>query len=161
MVRAALTPPLLGILALLSACAAPVESDARQAQPECVFGEGDVIPLQGPGLNVAGSLNDRPVTLEVNIGLGLTSLLPQVAQRLRLPEDPAKQSSYPSPSGPVTRHNMLSRSLRVSGQEWSGRSLAVRPFFGTGGGPPGFDGVLALTCCARVNWRLTFPAEES
>lgn len=140
--RAALAPPLLGMLALLGACAAPAESNPRQAQPDCVFGEGDVIPLQGSRLNVLGSLNDRPITLEVNTGLGLTSLLPEVAQRMRLPEDPTSQSTYPGPSGRIARRNVLSRSLRIGGQEWSGRSLAVRPFFGAGGGAPGFDGVL-------------------
>jgi hypothetical protein len=148
------------MLAFLGACAAPTQIDPRQAQPECVFGEGDVIPLQGPGLNVVGSLNDQPVAMEVNTGLGLTSLLPEVAQRLRLPEDPVRHSSYPSSSGPVTRRNVLSRSLRVGGQEWSGRSLAVRPFFGAGGGAPGFDGVLGADLLRQGELEIDLPGRR-
>jgi predicted aspartyl protease len=156
-----LTPSLLGLVALLGACADPAVGAPRQAQPECVFAETAAIPLRGDaGLRVAATLNGEPLTLEVNTGLGLTSLQPHVVQRLRLPEDPRNQSSHPGPDGPVTRRNVQSRSLRVGEREWSERSLAVRPFFGADGPLQGFDGVLAADLLRQTELEIDLPTRR-
>ncbi len=161
MARHVLTPPLLGLVALIGACAAPATGAPRQAQRECVFAETAAMPLQGDGgMRVAATLNGQPLTLEVNTGLGLTSLLPHVAQRFGLPEDPLSQSSYPGPSGPVTRRNVQSRSLRVGDREWSGRSLAVRPFFVAEGRALAFDGVLGADLLRQTELEIDLPTRR-
>ncbi|WP_309228504.1 aspartyl protease family protein [Roseomonas sp. KE2513] len=126
-----------------------------------MFDESATAPLQGSSsLNVADEINGKPVVLEVSTGLGLTSLLPDVAKRLGLPEDPRRQSSYPSPGGPVTQRNVLSRSILALDHEWSGRSLAVRPFFGHAGGRPGFDGVLGADLLREAELEIDLPAHR-
>jgi len=160
MPRAALALSLLGLFTLLSASAASAQGAPRRAQPECVFGEGDVLPLQGAGMAVPATLNREALRLEISTGLGLSSLLPETAQRLRLAEDPRVESSYPGPTGRITRRNVRSASLRVGEQEWTGRSLAVRPFYGVGGGPPGFDGVLGADLLREGELEIDLPARR-
>jgi hypothetical protein len=159
MARGAVLPSFAGLLALLAACAAPDEAAPRQPQPECVFGEQGVLPLQGASdVIVAAQLDGQALALELNTGLGLTSVQPEVAQRLNLPEDPRAQSSYRGPGGtPITRQNLLVRSLRLGGQDWPGRSIAVRAFYGQGGGRPPFDGVIGANLLRDAELDIDLP----
>jgi predicted aspartyl protease len=144
MPRRAPIPLLLGLLALLGACAAPEAPVSRQALQDCVFSDEGLLPLQGGiGATLAAALNGQPLLMELNTGLGLSSLQPEVAQRLNLPDDPRAQSSYRGAGGTtITRQNLLVESLRTGTQDWPLRSIAVRPFYGHGGGRPPFDGVI-------------------
>lgn len=160
MARRAALPPLLGLLALLAACASPADAAPRRPQPECVFGEGEPLILRGStGIVADAQVNGQPVALEIGTGLGLTSLQPEAAQRLNLPEDPRVQSGYSGPAGPVTRRNVLTRSLRAGGQEWSGRSIAVRPFSGLSGARP-FDGILGLDLLRQTELEIDLPGRR-
>ncbi len=156
MSRAALTLPLL---ALLAACAGTAGDAPRGAPPDCVFTEDGLLPLRdASGVVVAAQIDGRALAMELNTGLGLTSLQPEVAERLRLPEDPRAQSSYRGPGGAViARRNLLPRSLRVGGQDWTGRSIAQRPFYGSGGGRPGFDGVIGMDLLRDTELDLDLP----
>jgi predicted aspartyl protease len=59
-------------------------------------------------MNLAGSINGQPVMMALNTGLGLTALLPAIAQRLSLSTDPMRQSSFAASIGPITRRTCWS-----------------------------------------------------
>ncbi|WP_160000153.1 retroviral-like aspartic protease family protein [Roseomonas sp. 18066] len=150
----------LASLALLAGCAgaAPPPATARAPQPECVFTDAALVPLLGAsGLAVAGSINGEPLRFDVNTGLGITALLPGVANRLGLPADPRRQSSF-GDSGGVAQRNLLARSVAAAGQEWSDRSLAVRNFRSEGDAP--FDVMLASDLLRETELEFDLPGRR-
>ncbi|MBD0275031.1 MAG: aspartyl protease family protein [Acetobacteraceae bacterium] len=152
---------LLFLCAFLSACASPQDVPPRTAQGDCVFGAGDVSPLRGPeGMVAAGSVNGEPAMLEVSTGLGLTSVLPGSVQALGLPTDPVRRSGFAARSGDTVRQNVRVRSLRVGGQDWFNRSVAVRPFFMPDGGPPAFDAMIGADLLRETELELDLPARR-
>ena len=144
---------------LLAGCATPAPPPAARApQPECVFTDAGLVPLQGAGgLAVAGAINGTPLRFDVNTGLGITALLPGVANRLGLPTDPRRQSSF-SDSGRVAQRNLLARSIVAGGQEWSDRSLAVRSFRSEGDAP--FDVMLAADLLRETELEFDLPGRR-
>jgi predicted aspartyl protease len=152
---------LIALLASLSACASPMDGAPRTAQEECVFGAGDVSPLRGPtGMVVAGSVNGEPATLEVSTGLGLTSVLPGSVQALGLPTDPVRRSGFGGRGPDDVRQNVRVRSLRVGGQDWTDRSVAVRPFFMPDGSPPAFDAMIGANLLRETELEVDLPARR-
>ncbi len=152
---------LFALLAALSACASPIDGAPRTAQEECVFGAGDVAPLRGAsGMVVAGSVNGQPAVLEVSTGLGLTSVLPGSVQALGLPTDPVRRSGFGRPGSGDVRQNVRVRSLRVGGQDWADRSVAVRPFFMPDGSPPAFDAMIGADLLRETELEFDLPARR-
>ena len=152
---------LIALLASLSACASPMDGAPRTAQEECVFGAGDVSPLRGPtGMVVAGSVNGEPATLEVSTGLGLTSVLPGSVQALGLPTDPVRRSGFGGRGPDDVRQNVRVRSLRVGGQDWTDRNVAVRPFFMHDGSPPAFDAMIGASLLRETELEVDLPARR-
>jgi predicted aspartyl protease len=137
-------------------------SDApRAAQQECVFGTGDASPLRGPaGTVVAGFVNGQPALLEVSTGLGLTSVLPGSVQALGLPTDPVRRTGFAGRAGEPPRQNVVARSLRVGGQDWTDRSLAVRPYFMPDGSPPAFDAMIGANLLRETELEIDLPARR-
>ncbi|WP_419898247.1 retroviral-like aspartic protease family protein [Roseomonas sp. USHLN139] len=147
----------LGLLLAGCATSAPPLA-ARAPQPECVFTDAGLVPLQGAGgLAVAGAINGTPLRFDVNTGLGITALLPGVANRLGLPTDPRRQSSF-SDSGGVAQRNLLARSIVAGGQEWSDRSLAVRSYRSEGDAP--FDVMLAADLLRETELEFDLPGRR-
>jgi predicted aspartyl protease len=152
---------LLGLCGLLAACAGPAADAPPAPRAACVFGAGDALPLlEAQGSQVASTVNGRPVTLEVSTGLGLTSLQPEAARRLELPEDPRRQSSYDGAGGRATLPNVLVRELRLGGQNWGGRSLAQRPFRLPDGGAAAVEGMLAADLLKDTKLELDLAARR-
>ena len=153
--------PLFALFALLSACASPTDGAPQTAQAECVFGAGEFAPLRGStGMTVAGSVNGEPARLEVSTGLGLTSVLPGSAQALGLPTDPARRTGFSGRGGEPVRQNVRVRSLRVGGQDWGDRSLAVRPYFMPDGSPPAFDAMIGANLLREVELEIDLPGRR-
>ncbi len=154
--------PLFALFALLSACASSMEGAApRTAQEECVFGAGDVSPLRGPaGVVVAGFVNGEPAMLAVSTGLGLTSVLPGSVQALGLLTDPLRQTGFTGRGGDAPRQNVMVRSLRVGGQDWTDRSVAVRPYFMPDGSPPAFDAMIGANLLRETELEVDLPARR-
>ncbi|MDQ1077917.1 retroviral-like aspartic protease family protein [Pseudoroseomonas cervicalis] len=125
-------PALLLLLGLAHCAAGPGAGPATGGtQPECRYDTTQGLALQGPtGLLLPAEINGQALLMEVNTGLGLSSLLPAVAGRLELPPDPTRQSSYGGRGAPITARNVLARSLRIGPQAWSDVSLGVRPVAG-------------------------------
>ncbi len=152
---------LLALFALLSACASPDDGAPRTAQAECVFGAGDASPLRGAtGTVVAGYVNGEPAKLEVSTGLGLTGVLPGSVQAFGLPTDPVRRTGFGAPGSGDVRQNVTVRSLRVGGQDWGGRSLAVRPYFMPDGSPPAFDAMIGADLLRETELELDLPARR-
>ncbi|CAA9247283.1 MAG: hypothetical protein AVDCRST_MAG08-1919 [uncultured Acetobacteraceae bacterium] len=152
---------LVALFAALSACASPTDGAPRTAQEECVFGAGDVSPLRGStGMVVAGSVDGQPAMLEVSTGLGLTSVLPGSVQALGLRTDPGRRSGFGAGAGSDVRQNVRVRSLRVGGQDWGDRSVAVRPFFMPDGSPPAFDAMIGANLLRETELELDLPARR-
>lgn len=158
-----LLSPLL-VLATLGACA-PADAPApatRADLPACAPGERDALPLLGSqGMNLEGSVNGQKVMMSLSTGLGLTALLPATAQRLGLPADPMRQSSFASGSGPITRQNVTVRSLRVGTRDWGSLSLAVRQMFPPAGETMDFDGLLAANLLRGLEVGIDMPARRA
>ena len=151
---------LAGLVALLPACTAPTESEARGPLPACGLGPGAMVPVpDGEELTVAGTLNGQPVRLDIDTGLGLTSLLPGFVERMNLPLDARRQSGTIQEGRTVLRQNVLVTGLRTGSHEWGGRSLAVRPIL-TSGGPPRFDGMVAADLLRDTELELDLPARR-
>ena len=156
-------PPMtsLALCALLVACASPQDGPSRTAQGECVLGAGDVSPLRGPtGVVVAGSVNGQPALLEVSTGLGLTGVLPGSVQALGLPTDPVRRTGLTGRGGDTVRQNVLVRSLRVGDQDWSNRSVAVRPFHMPDGSPPAFAAMIGADLLRETELEIDLAARR-
>lgn len=152
---------LFALLALVSACASSVDGPSWTAQQECVFGVGEVAPLLGPkGTVVAGTVNGEPARLEISTGLGLASVLPGSVQALGLPTDPVRRSGFTAGAGNTVRQNVTVRSLRIGGQDWGDRSLAVRPFYMPDGSPPAFDAMVAADLLRETELEIDLPARR-
>ena len=105
-------------------------------------------------------MNGEPAMLEVSTGLGLTSVLPGSVQSLGLPTDPVRRSGFGRPGSGDVRQNVTVRSLRVGGQDWGGRSLAVRPYFMPDGSPPAFDAMIGADLLRETELELDLPARR-
>lgn len=150
-------PAVLLLATLAGACAAPGTPAPRTAQAACVFGEADLVPLQGrSGMVVAGAMNDQPMRIEVSTGIGYTAVLTAVAQRLDLPTDPRRQTNV---AGLGTQRNVTLRSLQVGREVWSDRSLTVRPHFSADGNAT-YDAMLAANLLREVELEIDLPARR-
>lgn len=101
----------------------------------------------------------RPATPAL-AALGLSSVLPGSVRSLGLPTDPVRRTGFGAPGSGDVRQNVMVRSLRVGGQDWGGRSLAVRPYFMPDGSPPGFDAMIGADLLRETELEIDLPARR-